>query len=106
MEDHSPFISKAKKLVKDYYNAYVYKPYDENLTVVGDKDVYIVWFVKVLQNWKALVATTNADGLYFEVTYDGDKDQTYIDHYTKTMNLTISDEQFSGYLYPTPVPAK
>lgn len=54
-------------------------------------ELYVVWFAKVLQNWKALVSTDMLDGKYFEVTYNGDKKETYIDVYVKTTNIAISD---------------
>ena len=54
-----------------------------------DTDVYVVWSSKVLQNWKALVSTTLVDGMYYEVTYNGDFNETYIDAYKKINNVTI-----------------
>ena len=49
--------------------------------------IYIVWLVKVLGNNKALVSTTvDGDGLYFEVTYNGNKDEVYVDKYVKESN--------------------
>jgi hypothetical protein len=54
--------------------------------------VYVVWFCKTLQNWKALVSTDVEDGRYYEVTYDGDKTRAYVDTYVKTANLTFTDE--------------
>ena len=79
---------KAKYIVLDYYNS--------NADVIdnfklGIEDVYIVWFSKTLQNWKALVSTTVLDGLYYEVTYNGDKKETYLDVYKKWENLKIED---------------
>lgn len=52
-------------------------------------DVYIVWFCKTLKNWKALVSTTLSDGMYYEVTYNGDKDETYLDAYRKWENVVV-----------------
>jgi hypothetical protein len=49
-------------------------------------DVHVVWFSKTLQNWKALVSTTLLDGLYYEVTYNGDMNSVYIDVYKKLEN--------------------
>ena len=49
-------------------------------------DVFIVWFCKTLQNWKALCGTTHSDGMYYEVTYDGDKGNVYLDAYKKWDN--------------------
>ena len=36
-------------------------------------EVYIVWKCKALQNWKWLLSTSLFDGMYYEVTYNGDK---------------------------------
>ena len=66
----------------DMYNSPVY----ENMTL---SDVYVVWFSKTLQNWKALVSTSVDDGYYYEVTYNGDKNQVYLDQYSKVLNVCI-----------------
>ena len=55
------------------------------------KDVFIVWFSKTLQNWKALVSTTVSDGMYYEITHNGDKGETYLDVYKKWDNQCIAD---------------
>lgn len=54
---------------------------------IGMEDVYIVWFCKVLQNWKALAGTHHGDGMYYEITFDGDKDCAYVDAYKKWQNV-------------------
>jgi Family of unknown function (DUF6275) len=54
-------------------------------------EVFIVWFCKTLQNWKAIVSTTLPDGMLYEVTYDGDKKQAYIDAYRKMDNVVVRD---------------
>lgn len=56
----------AKEIVLNYANKHIDKT--DNVQITLD-DVYIVWFCKVLQNWKALVSTTLPDGMYYEVTY-------------------------------------
>lgn len=53
-------------------------------------DVYVVWFSKTLQNWKALVSTTLPDGMYYEVTYSGYREEIYLDAYKKFDNVCIS----------------
>ena len=58
---------------------------------VDDGDVFIVWFSKTLQNWKALVSTTVSDGMYYEITHNGDKKETYLDVYKKWENQCIAD---------------
>jgi hypothetical protein len=54
-------------------------------------EVYVVWFVKVLQNWKALLSSTLPDGMYYEVTYNGDEQETYVDAYRKLINVVVPD---------------
>ncbi len=81
-------MEKAKQLVVDLFNEEVEKTDGFTLTV---DDVYIVWWSKTLQNWKALVSTTVSDGMYYEVTYNGDKQETYIDAYKKWKNKRVVD---------------
>lgn len=52
-------------------------------------DVYVVWSCKVLQNYKALISTTLLDGMYYELTYNGDKNEIYLDAYKKFENMRI-----------------
>lgn len=54
-------------------------------------NVFVVWFCKTLQNWKALVSTTIPDGMYYEVTYNGDKKEVYLDAYKKFENRKITE---------------
>ena len=57
---------------------------------ISEDDVYIVWQVKVLQNNKALASTTLKDGMYYELTYDGDKKRCYVDAYKKWENFCVN----------------
>ena len=82
------FIKKAKEAVVNYFNSRVDKTDNANIT---EDDVYVVWFCKTLQNWKALVSTTVSDGMYYEITYNGDKNETYLDAYKKWENKYIPD---------------
>lgn len=82
------FQTKAREIVKDYFNDHVDVTDNKKLEL---KDVFIVWFSKTLQNWKALVSTTVSDGMYYEVTYNGDKQETYLDIYKKWENQCIKD---------------
>lgn len=54
-----------------------------------EEDVKLVWFCKVLKNWKALVITTLPDLMYYEITYNGDNGETYIDAYQKLENVCV-----------------
>lgn len=62
--------------------------YKNNLNKeITDGDVFIVWICKTLQNNKAMLSTTMFDGMYFELTYNGDKKELYLDAYTKKQNI-------------------
>lgn len=48
-----------------------------------------MWSCKTLQNNKALISTTIPDGMYYEITYNGDKGEMYLDAYKKMHNECI-----------------
>ena len=52
-------------------------------------DIFIVWKAKVLQNWKYLLSSTLPDGMYYELTFNGDKNEWYLDAYKKFENRVI-----------------
>ena len=79
---------KAKQIIVDYFNERVEKTDGKQIKI---EDVYVVWFCKTLQNWKALLSTNVSDGMYYEVTYNGDKKETYLDAYKKWQNCCIKD---------------
>nr|DAF51793.1 MAG TPA: hypothetical protein [Podoviridae sp. ctHMt20] len=82
------YQEKAKQIVIDYYNERVEKTDNKKLT---ENEVFVVWFSKTLQNWKALISTTISDGMYYEVTYNGDKKETYLDAYKKWENVCVKN---------------
>ena len=73
-----------KQVVAEYFNEELEKTDNTNIT---EDDVYIVWFSKTLQNFKALASTTISDGMYYEITYNGDKGELYLDAYKKWKNV-------------------
>ena len=79
---------KAMMLVVNYFNDHVEKT---DHFAIQLADVYVVWFSKTLQNWKVLISTTIPDGMYYEVTYDGEMQQSYIDSYKKIKNVCVPD---------------
>lgn len=85
----SDFQEKAKQLVKDYADSLHKQNFP--LTELPEYSVYVIWFAKTLQNWKAILGTTMPDGRLFELTYDGDKRTTYFDVYSKLDNFPIPD---------------
>jgi hypothetical protein len=80
------FILKVKELVAEYANEHLDKSDNKQITV---DDVFIVWSCKTLQNNKALASTTLFDGMYYEITYNGDKNEIYFDAYKKWENKCI-----------------
>ena len=78
------FFEFSKNAVRNY----VINHLDKSDTV-PNFDVYIVWYCKTLQNWKALLSTTLSDGMYYEFTLNGDKDEAYLDAYKKLDNNCI-----------------
>jgi len=68
------------------------RKYLQNKEALADENgIKVVWFCKTLKNWKAMVADLNPDGMFFEVTYNGDKQETYLDAYKKFDNVCVSD---------------
>lgn len=82
------FIEKAKNAVVNYFNDRVEKTDNFKIT---QEDIYVVWFCKTLQNWKALLSTNVEDGMYYELTYNGDKNELYLDAYKKWENICIKE---------------
>lgn len=85
------FQEKAKKLIFNYVK--------ENLdpgeyAMVADEEVavFVVWSVKTLQNWKALISTSVPDGKYYEVTYDNVRGVIYLDVYQKVDHFEILEK--------------
>nr|DAF67044.1 MAG TPA: hypothetical protein [Caudoviricetes sp.] len=78
------FLKLAAEEVRRYTNEYLEEP--------QGYDVYVVWACKTLQNNKALLSTTLSDGMYFECTYNGDKQEMYLDAYKKEKNVCIKVE--------------
>ena len=82
------FSKFCKNQVVNYTNEHLDKTDGK---IITEDDVYIVWQCKTLQNNKALLSTTLFDGMYYEITYNGDKDEAYIDAYKKWENYKIED---------------
>ena len=79
--------TEAILLVEDYAARHLDKS-DPDI----EFETYIVWKAKILQNWKYLISTTLADGMYYEVTYNGDKKEWYLDVYKKFDIVLIQRE--------------
>ena len=80
------FLELCKKTIVDYFNNGV--EITDNMKIT-ENNVFIVWSCKTLQNNKALVSTNISDGMYYELTYNGDKKELYLDAYKKWENICI-----------------
>ena len=58
---------------------------------VDTDDVQIVWFAHVLGNKKAILIANGPNNRIFEVTYNKDTDEMYIDCYEKAAKVIASD---------------
>lgn len=86
------FLREAKQFVVGANAVETAESGEHELSV---DELYIVWFSKTLKNWKALISTSiPGDGLYFEVTHNGEKNQTYVDIYKKTANHQFDHNHF------------
>lgn len=85
------FTRLARLAVKWWYNTYKFQ---------DPSEIYIVWEVKVLQNNKAMLSTNIPDHMYFEVTYNGDKEELYFDAYEKQLNQAFGHTSELDGIYP------
>lgn len=87
--ENDKFINLCKNIVMDYFNKKAKKTDNINIT---REEIFVVWSCKTLQNNKALVSTTISDGMYYEITHNGDKKEIYVDAYKKWENYAIKLE--------------
>ena len=85
------FIKWAKQAVYEYALDHI-EP--EDGAYFSPDDVLAVWYCKTLQNHKALLYVTILPGYYFEFTYNGDKDEAYLDVYRKQENIVVKREDY------------
>ena len=73
---------KVFQLIYDYLN--------DRYRNTSINDMFIVWSCYILGNRKYLVGL-NCTNTYFEVTYSANKQEWYIDEYSKINNVCIKD---------------
>lgn len=78
--------NKVIQIVTNYI-----KDHLDKSDTMPDFEVFVVWKCKALQNWKYLLSSTLFDGMYYELTYNGDKHEWYLDAYKKFENQCIPD---------------
>jgi hypothetical protein len=83
--------TRALEIVRKYIEKHLDKSDDKPRF-----DIYTVWKAKVLQNWKYLISSTLYDGMYYEVTFNGDKSEWYLDAYKKFENQVIPEQTERG----------
>lgn len=79
---------KFEQICKEEVRRYAEEHLDKSDTM-PNFEVFIVWSCKTLQNNKALLSTSLSDGMYYELTYNGDKKELYLDAYKKFENKCI-----------------
>ena len=78
---------KALEIIRQYIVDHL----DKSDPEPPEFEVFIVWKCKALQNWKYLLSSTLFDGMYYEMTYNGDKKEWYMDAYKKFENRVIPE---------------
>ena len=89
------YMTTAKALVLENYTEHLVPRGNPEITL---DDLILVWFTKTLSNWKCLVATIYADGLYYEVTHNGNSHETYVDIYRRLGHSKVSDKDKNALL--------
>jgi len=84
------FMKFAKEQVVNFFNS---KLDFEDVNIISYEDTYIVWSCYILGNQKVLISTTVPDGRYYEVTYDKNRDRTYVDVYKKEFNHIVHNNE-------------
>ena len=76
--------NKAIDIVRNYIVEHLDK--SDNMP---EFEVFVVWKCKAIQNWKYMLSSTLLDGMYYEMTYNGDKKEWYLDAYKKFENKCV-----------------
>ncbi|MBQ3182395.1 MAG: hypothetical protein IJB57_01885 [Clostridia bacterium] len=78
------FIEHALVLVTEYA-----VEHQDKTDATEEVFAFVVWNAYILGNIKALISTSLHDGMYYEVTYNKEKNEIYFDAYKKFENRKI-----------------
>lgn len=87
--DNDKFVELCKEKVVDYTNTFLNLNSISHPVNISTSDVYVVWLNRTLKNNKALLSTTVSDGMYYEATYNRDKNEIYFDAYKHVYNKAV-----------------
>lgn len=90
--NNNRFMEMATKVTADHINRRNSENGLRDIDEIKPDDLYVVWFSKTLQNWKTLVSSDKETGRYYEITYNGNKKEVYLDDYRKTNNVCIQED--------------
>ena len=83
-------MNKQQEKAINLARTVLFNEFSYNANKITPEDMYIVWFCKTLQNWKALVSGVYVKE-YIEITYNGDRQEAYVDVYQKVCDECIKD---------------
>lgn len=72
--------------------------YNEDLTI---EDLHLVWYAKELKNHKCVIVDLKENQRYYELTYNGEKDEIYLDIYEKKHNVVVNASEFDTIAKPS-----
>lgn len=81
---------KARQIVISYIQKWIEE--GNHQILIQHDDIWIVWYVRSLQNWKCILGSSLPDGVTYEVTYDGDKAEYYLDVHKKIESVVYKEE--------------
>lgn len=59
------------------------------------EELHLVWFSKVLQNWKCIIIDLKENNRLYECTFNGNKKELYVDIYDKQHNILVEEKNFN-----------
>ena len=66
--------------------------YNEDFKI---EEIHLVWFSKALGNTKLCLCDSGENQRYYECTFNGNKDELYVDIYEKKYNTKVFKKNFN-----------